>query len=344
MKKSNTLILSTTVLAFLTTGCVKKPVPVTASPATTQPVYDGAVIYEDAAPIVYDNGAGAAQSGVIYGSEVPADTTVITTDGAYGQPVGGNGAYGQTQSGAYGQAQAGGTYSQPQTGTYNQPSGGGGIYGQPVSGGYNNNDPYTAPATGSYGGGYNDTPPAPQGGGGGIHLQVAALRDYAGAEAYKNSLSLDPRYSAYVQRGAVNKVIVTGIGSVSEANQLKETRFPGAFIVSGNSGGGGYAPSASSTGAYSGGGYTVNEPYGSTPSSSSSYGGSYNGGLGVQIGAFSSRSKAQSVANSQGGRYPAKVKTATSNGRTIYKVILTGFSSESSARSYASSHNGFIVH
>jgi len=318
MKKSNTLILSSIVLAFLTTGCVKKPVPVAVAPASPQPIYDGSVVYEEAAPIIYDNGVGTNQSGAIYGSEVP-DNTVITTNESYGQPVGGNGAY-----------------NQPQGGSYGQPTGGNGIYGQPVDGG-GYNEPYTAPASGGNYGTYNDTP-APQGGG--INLQVAALRDYAAAESFKNSLSLDPRYSAYVQRGAVNKVIVSGIGSVAEANQLKATRFPGAFIVSGNSNaGGGYAPPASSSGAYSD--YSVNEPYGSTPTSSSS---SYGGGLGVQIGAFSSRSKAQSVANSQGGRYNATVKEGSSRGRRIYKVILTGFSSENAARSYASSHNGFLVH
>lgn len=331
MKKSNTIILSTAVLAFLTTGCVKKPIPVAPvpAPATTQPVYNGGVVIEDTGSTVYDSSVGVVgQSGVDYGGEVAVDNTVITTDGSYNsgtysQPIEGNGAY-----------------TQPQTGGYSQPSTGNGIYGQPIDGGgYNTNDPYTAPASGSYGS-YNDTPPpasVPQGGG--IHLQVAALRDYAAAESYKNSLTLDPRYSAYVQQGAINKVIVTGIGSVAEANQLKEMRFPGAFIVRGNSGGGSYAPPASSSGAYSD--YSVNEPYGSTPTSSA---GSYSGGLGVQIGAFSSRSKAQSIANAQGGRYNATIKEGRSRGRKIYKVILTGFSSERAARAYASSHNGFIVH
>ncbi|MBU1667449.1 SPOR domain-containing protein [bacterium] len=162
--------------------------------------------------------------------------------------------------------------------------------------------------------------------GGGIHLQVAALKDYYAAEEFRKGLSLDPKYTSYVQQGAMNKVIVSGISSVSEANQLKATRFPDAFIVSGS------ATSVSSTG-----GYTTNTPYGNTAAAS---------GIGVQIGAFSTHERAQNAAQSASSKYAPLVKTGTSNGKTIYKAILTGFSSEQEARSFIAQRGGvgFLVH
>ena len=156
------------------------------------------------------------------------------------------------------------------------------------------------------------------------------MADYYAAEEFKNSLSLDPKYSAYVKRGNPNKVIVTGISSRSEANRLKESRFPGAFIVSGGS-----SYSSSSYGNNSS--YTTNTSYGSSSASSN--------GIGVQVGAFSSHSTAQSAAESASGRYTPFVKTVKRNGKSLYKAIVTGFSSESAARSFiANRGSGFIVH
>jgi len=168
--------------------------------------------------------------------------------------------------------------------------------------------------------------------GGGIHLQIAALKDYYTAEDYKNRLSLEPGLSAYVVRGTMNKVIVSGIPSVAEANRLKETRFPGAFIVQGGSSVGYTPPVSDPYGSTGTGTYTQNNPYGS----SSSMGGS---GIGVQVGAFGSQGKAQSVANSQSGQYPAVVKKIGQ----YWKVILTGFSSRSAAKAHASRVGGFVV-
>jgi hypothetical protein len=182
---------------------------------------------------------------------------------------------------------------------------------------------------------YPSTPTAPVAQGGGIHLQIAALKDYYTAEDYKNRLSLEPGLSAYVVRGNMNKVIVAGIPSVAEANRLKESRFPGAFIYKGASTGGstGYSVPADPYGSTGGGAYTIDNPYASQPS----MGG--NSGIGVQIGAFGSQGKAQSIANSQGGQYPAVVKKI---GR-YWKVILTGFSSRSAAKAHANRVGGFVV-
>jgi len=282
MKKFNILI-ATSVVALLATGCVK--------PAQeTQAIYNDTAtqpVVEEAQPIVYDPNAGNVYEEVVQ----PDNTVIMTTPTVVGQPV---------------------VTSGIGTETYPDP-----YANQPV---VTNNYPVAS---------------APAGQGGGIQLQIAALKDYYTAEDYKNRLSLAPGMSAYVQRGAMNKVIVTGIPSLAEANRLKETRFPGAFIVRGATSGG-YTPSVQPNYDTSGGGvYNVNNPY-ATSSSSASTG---NSGVGVQIGAFGSRGKAQSVANSQGGQYPATVKKI---GR-YYKVILTGFSSRSAAKSYAGRIGGFVV-
>ncbi len=295
MKYTNTL-LATAMVAIFATGCVKPTQQ--AQTQATQPVYSDPQqpVYTDAAPIVYEdpNAVTNSNSGVVY-SQIPTDNTVVTTTGY------------------------------PQQGAASQP-----VYTNPYETGGANAypDPYAnggagQPAATSY--------PAVSGqGGGGIQLQVAALKDYYAAEQFKSSLSLAPGQSAYVQRGAMNKVIVTGISSVAEANQLKNSRFPGAFIVQGGSmSGGGYT----NTG---GGAYTVNDPYG-TPASSGGY--SSAGGIGVQIGAFSSRVKAQEVADMHRGQYTPVVKKI---GR-YYKVILTGFSSRSAAKTYASRVGGFVT-
>lgn len=255
--------------------------------ADTGTIYGGTETTYESGSPIVYETTGTTTTGVDY-NQVPTDSTVITTTDAYGQPA-------ASTSGAYNDPYAA-------TSTYSDP--------------YANQPVVSSSATTS------TTAQA-----GGIHLQIAALKDYYAAEQFKNNLSLDPKYSAYVQQGAMNKVIVTGISSVSEANQLKATRFPGAFIVSGGSSAG------ISTGAY-----TTNTPY-----ATSTTGGS---GFGVQIGAFSSHSKAQSVASSASGKYTPLVKMGTSNGKTIYKAILTGFASEQEARSFIAQRGGvgFLVH
>jgi hypothetical protein len=321
MKYSNGLAFSAVALALLTTGCVKKPTSngqVVYDNSQASGVYDNSqasgvydntqaagTVYTPADTITYDNTA-VTPTGSIYTGEA-TDNTVITTTDVYGQPV----------------ASAGDT-------SYGQPAASNnGAYNDPYASADNYPDPYASSASSSN----NSYTPAVsnnRGGKGGIHLQIAALGDYYAAEEFKNSLSLDPKYSAYVKRGNPNKVIVTGISSVSEANRLKDSRFPGAFIVSGGS-----SYSSSSYGNDSG--YTTNNPYGSSSASVN--------GLGVQIGAFSTYSKAQSAAESASSKYSPLVKTVNRKGKKLYKAILTGFASESEARSFiANRGSGFVVH
>jgi len=317
MKYTNGLAFSTIALAILTTGCVKKPTnegQVTYDNSQAQGVYDNGTYdttttttetgttYETAGSITYGGeNTAVTPTGSIYTGEA-TDSTVITTTDAYGQPI----------------ASAGDTsYGQPaasNNGAFNDPYASSNNFPDPYAGGtQSSNDNYSSASS-------NNT-----GGKGGIHLQIAALGDYYAAEEFKNSLSLDPKHSAYVKRGNPNKVIVTGISSVSEANRLKESRFPGAFIVSGGS-----SYSSSSYGNDSG--YTTNNSYGSSSTSSSN-------GIGVQVGAYSSKSKAQSIADSKTGQHSAIVKKIGG----LYKVILTGFSSRSAAKSYAGKIGGFVV-
>jgi len=295
MKKSN-ILLATSTIALFATGCVK---PAQDNQAIyndpTQPVYNAGTQQ----PVIYQEDQSIiyqpSSSAVIYDGVQP-DTTVITTGTAT-----------------------------TQTTTYPDPYANGAVSATAYP------DPYTTQVVTDY----PATTSTSVGQTGGVQLQIAALKDYYTAEDYKNRLSLEPGLSAYVQRGAMNKVIVTGIPSVAEANRLKESRFPGAFIVSGGTSGGYTPPVQPNYSTTSGDSYNVNNPYG-TPSSSPY---TSNTGIGVQVGAFSSRAKAQSVADSQGGQYPATVK----NIGGLYKVILTGFSSRSAAKSYAGRVGGFVV-
>jgi len=326
MKKFN-ILMATSAMALLATGCVK-PTENTQGiyngTPSTQDTYTGTtqvnttagqgVTYEEGQPITYEtagtNVYNGTQSGTIIYDGVQ-DSTVITTPNVTSQPVTG----GITYPDPYGTVGVG-------TDT---------VYNDPYADDQQVISDYPATTTSSY-------PTTTGGQGGGIHLQIAALKDYYTAEDYKNRLSLAPGQSAYVQRaGAMNKVIVTGIPSLAEANRLKESRFPGAFIVQGGNSGG-YTPPVQpnySTG-NSGGAYNVNNPYG-VPSSSGAV--NTGSGIGVQVGAFGSMTKAQSVVNSQHGQYPAIVKKI---GR-YYKVILTGFPSRSAAKAHAGTVGGFVV-
>ncbi|SFV67727.1 Hemagglutinin-like protein [hydrothermal vent metagenome] len=353
MKLNNGLLLSTLTFAVMSTGCVKKQDNVTPSgtynaistTATTTSNttatdyntaganYDTTTNYETASPIVYDTGS----SGATYSETVP-DNTVITT--------GSNGAnsYGSGEIiDNYSDTQSSGAFSTNSSGSSSSNS----AY---AYGGYSGADYSSPTSTTSSSSQHSYTSSSPSGG---IQLQIAALKDYYAAQEFKNSLSLDPKYSVYIKRGALNKVIISGISSVNEANILKERRFPGAFIVH-NSG------SSSSSSSYSSGSSSTNYSDNYSYTDNSAYGGSYNssstsshsssrassGSVGVQIGAFSSKAKAQAIANSNGGRYKAIVEKGTSRGKTIYRVILTGFSSRSSAkRALASGQipNGFVT-
>ncbi|MCK4441574.1 MAG: SPOR domain-containing protein, partial [Sulfurovaceae bacterium] len=160
--------------------------------------------------------------------------------------------------------------------------------------------------------------------GSGIQLQVAALSSYYAAKEFKNNLSIDPKYSAYIKKGKMNKVIIKGFSSRAEAKALATRQFPGAFIVSGSSSS---SSSYSSTPSYSrSSSHSSNNSHSSSSTNSAS-------GIGIQVGAFSSKNKARSVAKSKaGGKYTAIVKTAKVHGRTIYKAIILGFSSRAAAK------------
>lgn len=324
-------MVTSATLLLLSSGCVKP------APETTQPIYNPTTpatqtvatqatsgIYEEAQSDIYVPGGTTANATDIYnGTQV--DQTVITTP-AVSQTVYSNGGTSypdpyatasQTTSSATSYPDPYATASQTTSSTTSYPD----PYAtnsQPIS-----NYPVSTPS-------YSATSSSH---GGGIQLQIAALKDYATAEDYKNRLSLAPGQSAYIKRGLMNKVIIKGISSVAEANRLKERRFPGAFIVQGGSSSGSYTPPVQPNHTTT---YSVNNPYGVSSSSHTSSG---NSGVGVQVGAFASRGKAQSVADSKGGQHPAIVKKIGQ----YYKVILTGFSSRSSARAYASRVNGFVV-
>ena len=341
MKNSKTLFVAV-VVALFATGCVQPVQPTQAQAQSTQPVYSSPQepVYEDASPIIYEepNTATSSNSGVVY-SQTSTDNTVITPQQTTTYPQSSVTTYPQ-QTTTYPQS-SGTTYPQqtvPQQPTYTNPyeTGGATSYPDPYANGANQSVATNYPAPSSTSSGHS--------GGGGIHLQVAAFKDYYAAEQFKSSLTLAPGQSAYIQRGPMNKVIVTGISSVAEANQLKNSRFPGAFIVQGGSmsSGGGHTPEPSYSPTPSsnrGGGvtYTVNDPYGTPTSGGGGY--SSGSGIGVQVGAFSSRAKAQEIADMHHGQHPAVVKKI---GR-YYKVILTGFSSRSAARAYAGRVGGFIV-
>jgi len=324
MRYNRGLLFSTVVISLLATGCVKPTEQVSVSaPATgigstvvyndpAMGTYDtqaaGTVIYENSAPIIYEDPASTSSS-TVYGESV-SDGTVISTghyEPAVGSPT---------------PASSSGPYSDPYSsgGT----SGGGEIYSDPYGSSSSSSNPYDSVSSG---GSSSSQPYTIEGsyssGGGGIHLQIAALKDYFAAEEFKNSLSLDPKYSAYVKKGPINKVIVTGIPSRAEAKRLAANRFPGAFIVGGSETSGGGSYSSSSTSA----------PYSPPVSSGASGALGANNGIGVQVGAFSTREAARNAAERAGGRYTALVKTAQVRGKTWYKAILIGFSTKQEARS-----------
>jgi cell division septation protein DedD len=326
--KNGKIVISSIVVALLATGCVK-PTDEPNNTASENVVYEDEatsnVAYEESVPTSYtEEIVTTTNTGVNYGGEgtiitteeyQPAVTGTEINSGAYSDPYNNGGVVtSETYSDPYG-SNGGGTYTQP-TNTYTQPA-----------------NTYTNEVSYSGGGATS----------GGIHLQVAALRDYYAAEEFKNGLSLEPKYSAYVKRGDMNKVIVQGFSSRSEAKRLAARQFPGAFIVAGSSG---YtAPPASNSNHNN-----YNDPYGGsaatyTPPVSSV--GSTNSGIGVQVGAFSSQVTARNAAESAAaGRYTAVVKTVTVRGRTLYKAIILGFSSRQQAKAAIASGqfgNGFVV-
>jgi len=273
-----------------------------------------------------------SQNNSVYGN---SDVYSQNTNGSYGNSNNsGNGVYGGTPSGGnnYG-GYSGGGYSDP----YSPPANSSGGYTPQIddpysstssNNRYSTNTPYGSPSP-SY-----SSPSSSNSNIKGIKLQVAAFKDYAAAEEFKDNISLPPQYTAYIQRGSINKVIVAGIPSRAKAKELANRQFPGAFIIGGTPT---YSNSSSSSSSY--------QPYSSNNNSSSGL--NIKSGIGVQVGAFSSKEKARSVAQERAkGKYTAVVKTATVGGRTIYKAIILGFKNREEAKKAIESGevgNGFIV-
>lgn len=327
----NKMVMSAIVLTLLNTGCVKPTEEINSGkPPANSNVYNeqpSSVVYDDTAqqPIIYADPT-TETSDTIYSSG--GDSTIVTptaTDSYqpttpitpratdHYQPTAGGGGYSSTSS-------AGGAY-----GAYDDPYSSG---GDGYTGGYSPiDDPYssgTPSSTYSTNIPYGSTPSTPSyesssGTHKGIQLQVAALKDYYAAEEFRRGLSLDPKYSSYVKRGAINRVIITGISTRAEAKALAARQFPGAFIV------GGYETGSSS--------YSSSPTHREIPSSYTHSIGDTNSGIGVQVGAFSSKSRARAVAQEKaGGEYTAIVKTVKVRGKTIYKAILLGFASRADAK------------
>ena len=362
--KNKKIIMSAILFTLLSTGCVKPTEEVNTATqgdnsngeTVTYTEQPNSVTYEESAPIVYSDPT-TSTGNVIYGdtttTTVPTtnnvgygtstgDGTIIATDhyqpavgtttstgsgayGAYGTPSGGGGEIYNSVDDPYTST---GTDSYSRNNSYTSSSN---------QNSYSHNDPYSSINSYHTNNSYSTTNSS-YSSGGGIALQVAAFSSYYAAQEFKNNLSLDPKYSAYIKKGAMNKVIIRGFSSRAEAKALAARQFPGAFIVSGSS-----SSSYSSTPSYSGSSsssYSRNSSYSSSSAHTAS-------GIGIQVGAFSSKTKARNIAQSKaGGKYTAIVKTATIRGRTIYKAIILGFSSRADAkRAIASGRFGdaFVV-
>jgi len=346
--KNEKIIMSAVLLMLLSTGCVKPTEEVnnTTQNDASNPASDGTVVYtEQPSSTVYDESAP-----IIYGDPTTITATPPNNNVIYGTPIGGDGNVVTTDH----YQPAIGSSIETGGGAYGTPAGGGGEiynsvddpYTTTGSNTYSNNNPYTTTSSNtnnnvnSYHTNTSYTTNSSYSGGG-VQLQVAALSSYYAAQELKKGLSLDSKYSAYVKKGRMNKVIIKGFSSRAEAKALAARQFPGAFIVSGTSSSSNY-----STPSYSG---STNSSYNTNSSYSSHSSASANrtSGIGIQVGAFSSKSKARSIAQSKaGGKYTAIVKTAHSRGRTIYKAIILGFSSRADAkRAIASGRFGdaFVV-
>jgi len=337
MKYNNKIVISSVLLTLLSTGCVKPTEEVnTAKNNNAVVAYEeqpGTVTYEEATPIIYGDPTTTTSNNVIYGTPTNNNTYETTATNVYSNTTGtGDGTIVATD---HYQQTAGSTSTA--NGAYGVPSGGE-IYNS-VDDPYINNTPPNSYSSNNNYSNNNYSTNYTNNVGSGIQLQVAALKDYYAAEEFKRGLSLDPKYSAYVKKGPMNKVIITGLSSRAEAKALAARQFPGAFIVSGSS----YSSGGSSSSYSKNNSYTTNTSY----SYSSSSANSHSSGIGVQVGAFSSKIKARSVAKAKaGGRYTSIVKTAKVRGRTVYKAIIVGFASRREAKNAINSGqfgSAFIV-
>lgn len=332
------IVLSTALIALFNYGCVK-PTDSRGVNQKEQSSDGGQVYNEQPTQVSYDEATttiSQTQQDNIYPESSTTESSYQTqTTSQSGDVYGADSIYSQSgsstsQYGSGGDIYSGGSGSNTYGGSsssgygssddpYAQSSGGAGDtygavddpYSATPSSRYSTNTPYSSSGSSSYGSGSSSS---------GVQLQVAAFKEYPAAEEFKRNLSIPPQYSSYIQRGSVNKVIITGIPSRAKAKELANRQFPGAFIVSGSQPSVSSYPSSSS---YSG----SQSSYSGNPSAN------LNSGIGVQVGAFSSKEKARAMAQEKAkGKYTAVVKTATAGGRTIYKAIILGFKDRASAK------------
>jgi chitinase len=320
------IILSLSLISFLfLTGCAQR----TTTPSTTgtNGVYDtssGTVVYSDSN--LYGNST--------YGDKTTVITPTDTYTPVYVEPTTSNNSnrpystYGTTSSGSTNSTYGSSTTSTYGTGAYSYPSGTTYTYPSTTSTSTSSTTtrPYTPATTTTTSSSSSNATMANNCKG--IHLQVASLASSSLAENYRKSLSLSGSQKSYVKSvDGKNKVIICGISSINEANTLKSTKFPGSFVVSGSATSSSSATTPSSS---------------STTSTSSS---SSKSGVGIQIGAFSSKVAASNAIASYNGKYTSEIKEVKSNGKTLYKAILKGFKNEAEAKSAISSGKvtGFIV-
>jgi len=65
-----------------------------------------------------------------------------------------------------------------------------------------------------------------------IYLKIGALRDKEQAQSFVNRLVLPNHLSAFVYEvNGMNYMVVTGMKTIEETNELQKKQFPGAFIV-----------------------------------------------------------------------------------------------------------------
>lgn len=143
-----------------------------------------------------------------------------------------------------------------------------------------------------------------------LHLQIEAVEDYKLAKKIRESLELKLGQFSYIKRGRLNKIVIGGINSEEEANFLRDTQYPGSFIVypENNKLENNYSTNDDDNAAYE----TKQED-------------NYYTGIAIQIGAFRDKSTAERVSNNYRGSYKTKIIKAVINSITLYKVLIIGF-------------------
>lgn len=150
-----------------------------------------------------------------------------------------------------------------------------------------------------------------------IHLQIQAVEDYKVARKIKDSLELKSGQFGYIKKGRLNKVVIGGIKSEKDANYLRDTQYPGSFIV--------YPENNELENNYPAK-YDDNDA-----TSNDDEDNNYYTGIAIQLGAFRDKATAHKVSADYTGEYQVKIMTAIVNGATLYKVLIIGFETREEA-------------